>query len=249
MKRIAKTAASVLAAFVVAGSIGAAAFTPGSITVGGQDIPIAADGYVGYSMNNGEAWAAQAIIDTGAVASAVNQLNTQDGGNTHIMAHNPGTFSPIANTIHNGAKYVVTDFNGNSKVYEFYWVAEIGGHVPFDESHPIWTAIWGNNGETVTIQYCAYGSGTPQIWIGYVSDDQSLLEAADAPSLTAVGPVEQEENENTLPETESSSSTSEGEGSTEEKASSKEPKPELEEVISGGINVVGGLRLRLSPNN
>ena len=99
-------------------STGAEAFAPGSITVGGQDISIAANGYVGHGYGDeGFAYRAQAVIDTGAIASAVTPLNVSDGANTHLMAHNPGTFSAIANTIHEGAKYVITDFNGVSKVY------------------------------------------------------------------------------------------------------------------------------------
>ena len=164
-------------------STDAEAFAPGSITVGGQDISIAANGYVGHGNGDeGFAYRAQAVIDTGAIASAVTPLNVSDGANTHLMAHNPGTFSAIANTIHEGAKYVITDFNGVSKVYEFHFVAEIQAYTPVTGA--LDSAIWGQNGETITLQYCAYDTGTPQIWIGYPSEDQSLLSVTPTAEVT-----------------------------------------------------------------
>lgn len=165
------------AASVFAVGLGAKAFAPGSITVNGTDIPIAASGYVGYGGDD-FAYASQAVIDTGAVASGVYQLNLNDGHNTHLMAHNPGTFSPIANTIHEGAKYVITDFNGVSKVYEFSYVGEVAGYatIPWH----IENAIWGQDGEAITLQYCAYGTEIPQIWRGVPSEDQSLLNSQPA---------------------------------------------------------------------
>ena len=164
-------------------STDAEAFAPGSITVGGQDISIAANGYVGHGNGDeGFAYRAQAVIDTGAIASAVTPLNVSDGANTHLMAHNPGTFSAIANTIHEGAKYVITDFNGVSKVYEFHFVAEIPAYTPVTGA--LDSAIWGQNGEIIILQYCAYGTGTPQIWIGYPSEDQSLLSVTPTAEVT-----------------------------------------------------------------
>ena len=213
-------------------SPGAEAFAPGSITVGGQDISIAADGYVGHGDGDeGFAYRAQAVIDTGAIASAVTPLNVSDGANTHLMAHNPGTFSAIANTIHEGAKYVITDFNGVSKVYEFHFVAEIQAYTPVTGA--LDSAIWGQNGETITLQYCAYGTGTPQIWIGYPSEDQSLL------SVTPTAEV-------TLPQTEESDSVAKTEeeatqadASVEEQAAddtsaSSEPEVKNEPVVIAG---------------
>lgn len=190
----------------------AEAFAPGSITVGGQDISIAANGYVGHGDGDeGFAYRAQAVIDTGAIASAVTPLNVSDGANTHLMAHNPGTFSAIANTIHEGAKYVITDFNGVSKVYEFHFVAEIQAYTPVTGA--LDSAIWGQNGETITLQYCAYGTGTPQIWIGYPSEDQSLL------SVTPTAEV-------TLPQTEESDSVAK----TEEEATQADANAEAQDT-------------------
>ena len=193
-------------------STDAEAFAPGSITVGGQDISIAANGYVGNGNGDeGFAYRAQAVIDTGAIASAVTPLNVSDGANTHLMAHNPGTFSAIANTIHEGAKYVITDFNGVSKVYEFHFVAEIQAYTPVTGA--LDSAIWGQNGETITLQYCAYGTGTPQIWIGYPSEDQSLL------SVTPTAEV-------TLPQTEESDSVAK----TEEEATQADANAEAQDT-------------------
>lgn len=164
---------AIFAASVSLVGIEANAFAPGSITVNGADIQIAASGYVGYGEDESFAYDSQAVIDTGAIASGVYPLNLNDGHNTHLMAHNPGTFSPIADTIHEGAKYVITDFNGVSKVYEFSYVGEVAGYtsVPWH----IENAIWGQDGEAITLQYCAYGTDIPQIWRGVPSLDQSLL--------------------------------------------------------------------------
>ena len=152
----------------------ALAYSPGTITVEGQEIPIIQSGYVGSTLTGGETQAAQGVIDGGSVASAVNPLNVSDGLNTHIMGHNPGVFSPIANTIQNGKKYVITDYSGTSKVYEFYYVGQISEYTPVEPSSAIYQALF-SNGESVTIQYCAYGTRVPQIWRGVISQDQSLL--------------------------------------------------------------------------
>ena len=213
-------------------STGAEAFAPGSITVGGQDISIAANGYVGHGYGDeGFAYRAQSVIDTGAVASGVTPLNVSDGANTHLMAHNPGTFSAIANTIHEGAKYVITDFNGVSKVYEFHFVAEIQAYTPV--TGDLDSAIWGQNGETITLQYCAYGTGTPQIWIGYPSEDQSLLSVTPTAEVTLLQPEESDSVAKTEEE------ATQADASVEEQAAddtsvSSEPEVKLEPVVIAG---------------
>ena len=215
-------------------SPGAEAFALGSITVGGQDIPIAANGYVGYGHgDDGFAYRAQSVIDTGAVASGVTPLNVSDGANTHLMAHNPGTFSAIANTIHEGAKYVITDFNGVSKVYEFHFVAEIQAYTPVNGA--LDSAIWGQNGETITLQYCAYGTGTPQIWIGYPSEDQSLLSVTPTAEVT----MPQTEDPTSVAKTEEEAAQESGEVEAQAEATAQdnpepEVKPEPEPVVIAG---------------
>ena len=216
-------------------SPGAEAFAPGSITVGGQDIPIAANGYVGDGHgDDGFAYRAQSVIDTGAVASGVTPLNVSDGANTHLMAHNPGTFSAIANTIHEGAKYVITDFNGVSKVYEFHFVAEIQAYTPVNGA--LDSAIWGQNGETITLQYCAYGTGTPQIWIGYPSEDQSLLSVTP----TAEGALTQTEDSTSVAKTEEGESQADDEAEVQAEVTiQSDPEPEVKPepvVIAGEVD-------------
>lgn len=213
-------------------STGAEAFAPGSITVGGQDISIAANGYVGHGHGDeGFAYRAQAVIDTGAIASAVTPLNVSDGANTHLMAHNPGTFSAIANTIHEGAKYVITDFNGVSKVYEFHFVAEIQAYTPVTGA--LDSAIWGQNGETITLQYCAYGTGTPQIWIGYPSEDQSLLSVTPTAEVTLPQTEEPDSVAKTEEEATQADANAEAQVS-DDTSSSSEPEVKLEPVVIAG---------------
>ena len=215
-------------------SPGAEAFAPGSITVGGQDIPIAANGYVGNGNgDDGFAYRAQEVIDTGAVASGVTPLNVSDGANTHLMGHNPGTFSAIANTIHEGAKYVITDFNGVNKVYEFHFVAEIQAYTPVTGA--LDSAIWGQNGETITLQYCAYGTGTPQIWIGYPSEDQSPLSVTPTAEVT----MPQTEDPTSVAKTEEEAAQESGEVEAQAEATAQdnpepEVKPEPEPVVIAG---------------
>ena len=247
-------AAAVLAWAAI--STDAEAFAPGSITVGGQDISIAANGYVGNGQGDeGFAYRAQAVIDTGAIASAVTPLNVSDGANTHLMAHNPGTFSAIANTIHEGAKYVITDFNGVSKVYEFHFVAEIQAYTPV--TGDLDSAIWGQNGETITLQYCAYGTGTPQIWIGYQSEDQSLLSVTPTAEVTPPQTEESDSVAKTEEEATQADANAEAQADANAEAqadanaeaqadddtsTSSEPEVKLEPVvIAGEVNTRGEL--------
>jgi hypothetical protein len=174
------------------------------------------------------------VIDTGAVASGVTPLNVSDGANTHLMAHNPGTFSAIANTIHEGAKYVITDFNGVSKVYEFNFVAEIQAYTPVTGA--LDSAIWGQNGETITLQYCAYGTDTPQIWIGYPSEDQSLLSVTP----TVEGALTQTEDSTSVAKQEEGESQADEEAEVQaETTIQSDPEPEVKPesvVIAGEVD-------------
>lgn len=191
----------ILAAAIVTAAIASTSEVAhaGSITIGGQTLDVPVHGFAG-GVTSEDVHVAQSIIDQGLIASGRNPLNFSDGLNTHLMAHNPGVFTTVADSIHNGAKYVVTDHNGVSKVFEFYYVGE---QLPFTNiAHQgILDAVYGSPGEVVTLQYCAYGTNIPQVWIGYISEDQSLLNVEPDPEPAPVTlPLEEEQNE--LPTTE-----------------------------------------------
>lgn len=152
----------------------------GSIEIAGQAIDIPVHGFTGSLMSN-EAAYTQYMVDLGVIASGRNPLDFSDGLNTHLMGHNPGVFSPLADTIHEGARYAITDHNGVRKIFEFTYVGEQRPYMTVN-TQSVLDAVYGSPGEVVTLQYCAYGSNIPQIWLGY----EVAEEPDPVPELTEV---------------------------------------------------------------
>lgn len=73
------------------------------LNVNGTSIPISNSNYVGYFLDDTTVYRAQSIVDSHQVAVSNSPLDVNDGNSTHLMAHNPGLFTVIANSIYNGA--------------------------------------------------------------------------------------------------------------------------------------------------
>ena len=136
------------------------------LNVNGTSIPISNSNYVGYVMDETNVYRAQSIVDSYQVAVSNSPLYVNDGKSSHLMAHNPGLFSVIADSIYNGAIYTVTDDNGNKQAYQFYYVGEVEAYTYVEPGHPIYDASCLTGEEALSLQYCAYGTVIPQVWLG-----------------------------------------------------------------------------------
>ena len=136
------------------------------LNVNGTSIPISNSNYVGYVMDETNVYRAQSIVDSHQVAISNSPLDVNDGKSSHLMAHNPGLFSVIADSIYNGAIYTVTDDNGNKQAYQFYYVGEVEAYTYVEPGHPIYDASCLTGEEALSLQYCAYGTVIPQVWLG-----------------------------------------------------------------------------------
>ena len=136
------------------------------LNVNGTSIPISNSNYVGYFLDETNVYRAQSIVDSYQVAVSNSPLYVNDGKSSHLMAHNPGLFSVIADSIYNGAIYTVTDDNGNKQAYQFYYVGEVEAYTYVEPGHPIYEAVCLAGEEAISLQYCANGTVIPQIWLG-----------------------------------------------------------------------------------
>ena len=162
------------------------------LNVNGTSIPISNSNYVGYFMDETNVYRAQSIIDSYQVAVSNSPLYVNDGKSSHLMAHNPGLFSVIADSIYNGAIYTVTDDNGNKQAYQFYYVGEVEAYTYIEPGHPIYDASCLTGEEALSLQYCAYGTGIPQVWLGrpVAMPVEEPVEVAEEPVEVAEEPVE-----------------------------------------------------------
>lgn len=136
------------------------------LNVNGTSIPISNSNYVGYFLDDTNVYRAQSILDSHQVAVSNSPLDVNDGNSTHLMAHNPGLFTVIANSIYNGAIYTVTDDNGARQAYQFYYIGEMEAYTYIEPGHPIYEAVFLAGEEAISLQYCANVTVIPQIWLG-----------------------------------------------------------------------------------
>lgn len=162
------------------------------LNVNGTSIPISNSNYVGYFMDETNVYRAQSIVDSYQVAVSNSPLYVNDGKSSHLMAHNPGLFSVIADSIYNGAIYTVTDDNGNKQAYQFYYVGEVEAYTYVEPGHPIYDASCLTGEEALSLQYCAYGTGIPQVWLGrpVAMPVEEPVEVAEEPVEVVEEPVD-----------------------------------------------------------
>lgn len=140
----------------------------GSLSVNGQSLELHDYNYVGFQSVTENFATYQAIIDAGNLAMQAYPLSVNDNRNTHFYGHNPGIMSTMAANLQEGSIVTVTDFQGQVKSYEMHVVAKYPSNVTIDPNSWLYNAIWGNNGETITIQYCLPAENNiPIVWIGY----------------------------------------------------------------------------------
>ena len=162
------------------------------LNVNGTSIPISNSNYVGYFMDETNVYRAQSIVDSYQVAVSNSPLYVNDGKSSHLMAHNPGLFSVIADSIYNGAIYTVTDDNGNKHAYQFYYVGEVEAYTHVEPGHPIYDASCLTGEEALSLQYCAYGTAIPQVWLGrpVAMPVEEPVEVAEEPVEVVEEPVD-----------------------------------------------------------
>lgn len=162
------------------------------INVNGTSIPISNSNYVGYTLDENNMSYVQGIIDSHQVAVSNSPLDVNDGKSSHLMAHNPGLFSVIADSIYNGAMYTVTDDNGNKQAYQFYYVGEVEAFTPIYPGQPIYEAVFLTGEEAISLQYCAYGTAIPQVWLGrpVAMPVEEPVEVAEEPVEVVEEPVD-----------------------------------------------------------
>ena len=162
------------------------------LNVNGTSIPISNSNYVGYVMDETNVYRAQSIVDSYQVAVSNSPLYVNDGKSSHLMAHNPGLFSVIADSIYNGAIYTVTDDNGNKQAYQFYYVGEVEAYTYVEPGHPIYDASCLTGEEALSLQYCAYGTVIPQVWLGrpVAMPVEEPVEVAEEPVEVVEEPVD-----------------------------------------------------------
>ena len=162
------------------------------LNVNGTSIPISNSNYVGYVMDETNVYRAQSIVDSYQVAVSNSPLYVNDGKSSHLMAHNPGLFSVIADSIYNGAIYTVTDDNGNKQAYQFYYVGEVEAYTYVEPGHPIYEAVCLAGEEAISLQYCANGTVIPQVWLGrpVAMPVEEPVEVAEEPVDVVEEPVE-----------------------------------------------------------
>lgn len=162
------------------------------INVNGTSIPISNSNYVGYTLDENNMSYVQGIIDSHQVAVSNSPLDVNDGKSSHLMAHNPGLFSVIADSIYNGAMYTVTDDNGNKQAYQFYYVGEVEAFTPIYPGQPIYEAVFLTGEEALSLQYCAYGTVIPQVWLGrpVAMPVEEPVEVAEEPVEVVEEPVD-----------------------------------------------------------
>lgn len=136
------------------------------INVNGTSIPISNSNYVGYMLDENNISYVQGIIDSHQVAVSNSPLDVNDGKSSHLMAHNPGLFTVITNSIYDGAIYTVTDDNGDKQAYQFHYVGEIEAFTPIYPGQPIYEAVFLTGEEAISLQYCAHVTNIPQVWLG-----------------------------------------------------------------------------------
>ena len=143
-------------------------------------------------MDETNVYRAQSIVDSHQVAISNSPLDVNDGKSSHLMAHNPGLFSVIADSIYNGAIYTVTDDNGNKQAYQFYYVGEVEAYTYVEPGHPIYDASCLTGEEALSLQYCAYGTVIPQVWLGrpVAMPVEEPVEVAEEPVEVVEEPVD-----------------------------------------------------------
>lgn len=166
------------------------------INVNGTRIPISNSNYVGFTLDTNNISYVQSIIDSHQVAVSNTPLDVNDGSSTHLMAHNPGLFTVITDSIYNGAIYVVTDDNGDKQAYQFYYVGQIEAFTALYPSNPIYQAVFLTGEEAISLQYCAHVTNTPQIWLGrpVAMPAEKPVEKVEEPVKEVEAPVEEEKD-------------------------------------------------------
>lgn len=142
--------------------------TTGSLTIENQTVNFNQSDYIGFSSDANNMYHFQSIIDQGRLGMQAHPFSVNDNLNTHFYGHNPGIMSEVASKIKENSIITMKDFEGNTRKYKMKVVTKYPANYEIPEGSWLEQAIWGYNGETITIQYCLpEENNIPIIWIGY----------------------------------------------------------------------------------